>query len=839
MRRARATLVLLLAASLPIRAETTSDPLWSLLASAVLPADEAAAREAGDGSDAKGLAGLQADLQLLSEGLESFRDEAQVKVSLVRLEPRVAPAIRPYFRDRATSLRTIYRTLAVVDYTWAKRFPEPPCEPERARRRLLVSDDGLFCNADGTSAPWLVSLLGSGAAGKSAEAALDKASAKKKLDEAAYALRRAQIRRLTLALASDKAVGAARSKLYCARADAFEDLAESQVPLASHVLASRASGPAPEAAVYFVDGARRAAATLLRVNGEFVLLTDARAVEGIDRAKLRSRSEEQTAAVLRRDATLGLAILSFSGEKKTPALVLSKNNPSKNDLVSAIGHDDVAGHWTKTSGLVTKAGAVSFQTDAAISAGFTGGPVLDGAGEVAGVLVSRAADVEEKRWPVAVPAQTLARWLDGPIELSVSEETIENAGTAAILTKAGPSGLTETGLGAWNIGSLPPPPGEPRSVCVSRCGGGSSYSGSSSYSSGGEELGQALGQLGAQLILKGLPALFQGIGKLFSKKPKASAVDQLVDNRRRSPPTETPKPPPDPLKPSSLSLSVSRTSLAQGEEVEAVATVGFTGKDGGRSGHSVSFTVVPGGKLNCPPGATDAGGIARVKCQAIIIEGDRTFDALQDETRRRLGLKTPERIKRKPAKNDPIGALKERAEGSQDKLVIEEEKQPMTGTDTPGLDKTISAEEPEEYVVKGDRVTLSGTLGSLSNSTDVIVHDRPCSNGAKLVESVGGILKCISENGNEAFRSEVPDEDDIEKPERRKGKPSVGFRPENTPTGTIPIDQAGLTTEEIHRIKKRLQAGAAEWVGVTPDKHIITSEDGEAVDNGPMDRFNK
>ncbi|PIR19666.1 MAG: hypothetical protein COV48_00710, partial [Elusimicrobia bacterium CG11_big_fil_rev_8_21_14_0_20_64_6] len=226
MRTARAAVALLLAFAVPIRAETTTDPLWYLLSTYVLAVDQKAVAVEGEGVvDAKGLASLQADLLLLSDGFEGFRDEAQVKETLARLEPRMSPELKPFFKDRASSLDAIYRTLAVTDYTWAQRFPEPPCAPADARRRLLDSRDGLFQTEKGEASPWLVALLGPRAEGKSAAQALDQASSKSKLTAAEYEKRRAQVRKLTLALASDKAVGAVRTKLYCSRAAAFEDLA--------------------------------------------------------------------------------------------------------------------------------------------------------------------------------------------------------------------------------------------------------------------------------------------------------------------------------------------------------------------------------------------------------------------------------------------------------------------------------------------------------------------------------------------------------------------------------------------------------------------------------------
>jgi hypothetical protein len=222
VRTARAALAILLALAVPVRAETTSDPLWTMLSTYVLAPDPGAPEGEGD---TKGLAGLQADLLLLSDGFEAFRDEAQVKASLEKLHPRMSPELRPFFRDRASSLDAVYRTLAVTDYTWAGRLPDPPCAPGERRAAQLGSEDRLFADEKGEASPWLVSLLGPRAKGQQAAAALDQASAAARLTPAGYERLRAKARRITLALQSSSAEGFARAKLYCGRADVYEKLA--------------------------------------------------------------------------------------------------------------------------------------------------------------------------------------------------------------------------------------------------------------------------------------------------------------------------------------------------------------------------------------------------------------------------------------------------------------------------------------------------------------------------------------------------------------------------------------------------------------------------------------
>ncbi|MBI2789982.1 MAG: trypsin-like peptidase domain-containing protein [Elusimicrobia bacterium] len=604
MRKARAALALLLAFAVPVRAETTADPLWYLLSTYVLAPDAKAVEAQSDGpADSKGLAALQADLLVLTDGFEGFRDEAQVKETLERLKPRMSPELRPFFKDRASSLDAIYRTLAVTDYTWAQRFPEPPCEPGEARRKLLSSRDGLFQTEKGEASQWLSALLGPQAEGKSAEQALDQASFQAKLTGAGYEKLRARVRKLTMALASDKAVGAARSKLYCSRAAAFTDLAAAQrAKDAALISAGRVVAQKPEESVFVVVWKnQRAAATLLRTKNGVVLVTDAAIVADTDHPNLFAYSANAkpvplTATVARRHPELNVAVLTVAEDPTRPALSLAETTPAKDELVTAIGHTMISGLWTKTSGLVTTVGEVSFQTDAAISPELSGAPVLNKAGEVAGILVLRPANTEEGRWPVAIPAPVLVRWLDDPAFAfpTAQAESIEDDGTAAVLSRARSIDLTEAGLGAWNIPGLPPPPSVPHGVCVQNCGGGSSSG--SSYSSGysgtgGEELGKALGELGAVLILKGIPALFRGIGKLFkknNKSPSASVVKSSPSPKTKASPPPKPPPPPEPR--CDLVMASSPKTIG-GSPEDIVVRVTCDRPEAPLAGHKIKFEV--------------------------------------------------------------------------------------------------------------------------------------------------------------------------------------------------------------------------------------------------------
>ena len=62
-------------------------------------------------------------------------------------------------------------------------------------------------------------------------------------------------------------------------------------------------------------------------------------------------------------------------------------------------------------------------------------------------------------------------------------------------------------------------------------------------------------------------------------------------------------------------------------------------------------------------------------------------------------------------------------------------------------------------------------------------------------------------------------------------------RPPNCPSGTRPIDQAGLDRELIHGIKRGIRAGPRDWVGVDRDGNIWVNEDGQASPEGNVDDY--
>ena len=655
--------------------EPSFDALSHLFHTYAGPTDEKAAEAAPEeGAPPEGgarLAQISSDLSLMAEGLETFRHPDHARHALKELPDHIVPELRPFFKDRNSALATIYRTLAVTDYTWALRFPEPACEPGTRRGILLSSKDGLFAAPkSGAISPWLSRLLGPAAAGRTAQEALDRASLRDKLSVADYELTRVRIARITEALNSDKAVGKERAKLYCLRAEAHEALASAhQSSQDGPIQASRAIDHASlyekEAGSILLIAVEEGPARLRAVGAGVMVetpqgpkvLSDARlmpahgeehSLQAFARRKDGTLDSPRALLGERADTAAGVMVGRLQDGDGIPALKIARDPAVRRDFIRAVGHMSASGAWTVSQGLVTQTGDGTFASDAILGPDMLGSPLLNAEGEIVGLVVlSPGAGT-----PAAINTVHLTRIVDGtgPTERDLEFVASRQTGSASLLTTARPltEALSVPGGGAVEAGL----PNSLGGVNWSSGGGvgnwrprnsagapsGYSSSGSSSYGPGaaatGAEIGQALGEAMAPLvealIFKGIPMLFRGIGSLFKSKPRASKAPVI----RAMPPAtkvaEKPKPKPE------ITVKFEATTIAVGEKVEFVLTATSDSPEVNTAGIRFNFTAENDMETRTGTAVTDESGTAMVSITPS--PAARSFTQLQKESDRHTAL---------------------------------------------------------------------------------------------------------------------------------------------------------------------------------------------------------
>lgn len=808
-------------------AEDVSDPAAS-------NGREAYGEPSGSGEiDSADLAGLGRRLTVIGLGYETFRDASNLDADAELLVDYTSPqGLIPNPTDRVQTLDHVYRALALLDYTQALRYPEGETCARANRTALLRSADGLFADQKtGELAPWLKAELKRSKAGEAPGNLISAAA--REWTPIAYLGTLAEVRRLSRRLADKTVLAEDRAAAFCARAKLHEDLASAQsaVKWNDPDLSSQAQSVVEVRA----EGAT-GAGTILTLDGKPIILIAARfARNAYEAPDVFARSGKKVpVAYLRRGAEFSL--LSVEGSDGIPPLPFPKQLDTGSRVAYALGHPIQGGPWSVTRGLA-KPDRNIIRADAAVDEGQAGGPLFDDHGVLIGIVAGPG---------VAFDLSTIQNWLKDGASTLPNVEAAQEMGTSALMTASAAFAPKDKG-GLIEAGYNP----SPRGVCVDSrgCGMPSTPSyGSGSYSYSGTYAGGADGNLFLGLLKIGGMIL-----KGLSQRPPKKVV-ALPDNRRHAPPKavthQAPKPPPDPLRPSAIKLTVSRTTLVQGEEFEAVATISFTGTEGSVAGRAVSFTAVPEGKISCTAARTNTSGVARTTCTAIENARERSFDSLEDETRRRMGMKTPGRVRRTPAKgDDKVALLKEREASALGALDAEEEKHPgFGGTDTPGLVKPVPEAEIIEFEIKGDRVTFGASIDEYQDQADLDILERPCFGGSapERAGEVGVVsrYRCRSDGPSwhsridERALSKAEDPSEDQATDEPGGKPAVESRPDNAPTGTKPIDQAGLTRPQIHAIKKRIEAGPKDWVGISPGEEVIsTDSDGQAINNGPWENL--
>ena len=122
--------------------------------------------------------------------------------------------------------------------------------------------------------------------------------------------------------------------------------------------------------------------------------------------------------------------------------------------------------------------------------------------------------------------------------------------------------------------------------------------------------------------------------------------------------------------------------------------------------------------------------------------------------------------------------------------------------------------------------------GKSAGNNELTAHEL-----THVVQQTGGVQR---QPDNDNDDDDYDDDDYDDRGRRRRGpkETSKGARPKNCPPGTKPIDQSGLDKDDVHGIKEQIGAGPKDWVGVTPDGHIVTGDDqGNVIDHGPKESY--
>jgi len=108
------------------------------------------------------------------------------------------------------------------------------------------------------------------------------------------------------------------------------------------------------------------------------------------------------------------------------------------------------------------------------------------------------------------------------------------------------------------------------------------------------------------------------------------------------------------------------------------------------------------------------------------------------------------------------------------------------------------------------------------------------------ISSQRACAKCAEESNGDHIVQRTPLQRNGDGEERSRQDRSRQSRPRDAPQGTRPIDETDMGREDIHKIKDGIPAGPKDWVGITPEGEVITTdEEGNAENHGPASNFLK
>ncbi len=161
------------------------------------------------------------------------------------------------------------------------------------------------------------------------------------------------------------------------------------------------------------------AGVIISASGQ--VLTNAHVVASAVEVRIEfSDGSAATGAIVRRDEEQDLAVVQLEGPMAWPPIDVRSESPEVGMSVYVIGHPVGLG-WTVSQGIISgvrpsaeTGGPPLLQTDAAISPGNSGGPVLDEHGRLVGIVQAKLVAPGIDNIAFVIPAATVRSFLDRP-----------------------------------------------------------------------------------------------------------------------------------------------------------------------------------------------------------------------------------------------------------------------------------------------------------------------------------------------------------------------------------------------------------------------------------------
>jgi hypothetical protein len=147
---------------------------------------------------------------------------------------------------------------------------------------------------------------------------------------------------------------------------------------------------------------------------------------GLGRFAFEYQKELVRATVIRKDAATDLALLHIDADtSRTPILRMSATIPAVGDRVYALGHGQET-VWSASAGTVSALHHGFIQHDAVVSFGNSGGPLVDGHGDVVGINTARVTS-EARGFGFARPIEIASALLPSVPHVALDRSTPERA----------------------------------------------------------------------------------------------------------------------------------------------------------------------------------------------------------------------------------------------------------------------------------------------------------------------------------------------------------------------------------------------------------------------------